>query len=62
MGYKSATVSDGRWRVRFVNGDDGMPIGSVMSGICYHRVPGAREDDDRPLTEPPYQWFYFQRD
>lgn len=62
MGYKSATVSDGRWRVRFVNGDDGRRIGSVMSGICYHRVPGARGDDDRPLTEPPYQWFYFQRD
>jgi len=62
MGYNRAFVSDGRWRVNFVNGDDGAPIGSVMSGISYRRVPGRPESYERVLTDAPHQWFYFQRD
>jgi len=63
LGYRSASVSDGRWYVDFVNGDDGTgPLGSVMSGISYHRVPGPPQHGERPLTPPPHQWFYFQHD
>ena len=61
LGYHSASVSDGRWRVYIVNGDDSAPIGSVRSGITYRRVPGP-PDGERPLTGPPHQWYYFQRD
>jgi len=63
LGYKSARVSDGRWRVAFVNGDDGTgPLGSVMSGIAYYRVPVRALHGERPLTGPPHQWLYFQHD
>jgi hypothetical protein len=63
LGYKLALVSDGRWRVAFVNGDDGTgPLGSVMSGIAYYRVPRGLRSGERALTEAPHQWFYFQHD
>lgn len=63
LGYKSARVSDGRWRVAFVNGDDGTgPLGSVMSGIAFYREPVPSPYGETPLTDPPHQWFYFQHD
>lgn len=62
MGYRSASVDEGRRRVAFVNGDDGAPIGGVISGIAYHRVPGPPRHGEIPLTKAPAQWFYFQHD
>lgn len=62
LGYREAFVSDGRWRIAFVNGDDGAPIGSVISGIAYYRAPGTLPYGDMPLTPPPHRWFYFQHD
>ncbi len=62
LGYHSAFASDGRWRIGFVNGDDGAWIGNVTSGIAYYRAPGTLPYSERPLTPPPHRWFYFQHD
>lgn len=63
LGFKSALIDSGNGRVALVNGDDGTgALGSVMSGIEYHRTPGLPPPGLRPLTESPYQWFYFQHD
>jgi hypothetical protein len=62
LGYYRALVDEGRWRVAFVNGDDGTAIGNVISGIAYYRVPRGRQNGEKPLTEAPHQWFYFQHD
>jgi hypothetical protein len=62
LGYDAALVDEGRWRVAFVNGDDGTAVGNVISGIAYYRAPRAPRNGERPLTAPPHQWFYFQHD
>jgi len=62
LGYHRALVDEGRWRVAFVNGDDGTAIGNVISGIAYYRVPRTPQNGETPLTQPPHQWFYFQHD
>jgi hypothetical protein len=61
LGYKSASVEAGGWRVYFVNGDDGTGRLGVTSGITYRRMAGSPQGE-QPLTGPPHQWFYFQRD
>lgn len=61
LGYKSASVEAGEWRVYFVNGDDGTGRLGVTSGIAYRRMAGSPQGE-QPLTGAPHQWFYFQRD